>query len=273
MCSSDLIDLYGGRLRVSSQQLETGLSGASRAEDAEIAARTVEPLRILLAGQTGAGKSSLVNALANEVQAVVDPLPATAGFIPYDLRKEGFPSARLIDTPGLGPSPETNEALVGNARNCDLVLWIVAAHRADREIDRLALMALRDGFAAMPDRRVPPILLVLSQIDRLRPFQEWMPPYDLASTDRPKAVSIRAAIDAAAEDLKFELHDVVPVNLAAGATYNIDALWAAIDMALPQAQRAKLVRQLQDAKSNWSWRQVWSQAAEAGRVLGRTLRP
>lgn len=267
------IDLYGGRLRVSARQLETTISSESQADSVEIAGRDVEPLRILIAGQTGAGKSSLVNALANEVQAVVDALPATAGFMPYELRKEGFPSAQLIDAPGLGPSPDATEALVKKATNCDLVLWVVAAHRADREIDRLAIVALREKFEATPDRRAPPILLILAHVDRLRPFQEWNPPYDLQSIDQPKAVSIRAAMDAAALDLKFGLDQLVPISLVAGAHYNIDALWARMLMALPDARRAHLVRRLHDAKSDWNWHRIWSQAATAGRVLAKTLRP
>ena len=267
------IDLYGGRLRESAQQSPTAVSGESRADDVEVAGRTVEPLRILVAGQTGVGKSSLVNALANEVHAAVDALPATAGFIPYELRKAGFPTALLIDTPGLGSSGHPSEALISKATSCDLVLWVVAANRADREIDRLAIVALRDKFAAMPNRRTPPVVLILSHIDRLRPFQEWLPPYDLGSGERPKAASIRAAMDAAALDLKFEIDDVVPVNLSAGAPYNIDALWARMLMVLPDTQRAQLVRRLQDARSDWSWHQVWSQATTGGRVLARTLRP
>ena len=74
------------------------------------------------------------------------------------------------------------------AAGCDLVIWVVPAHRADREIDRAALAELRRHFADRPDRRPPPLLLVLSHVDQLRPWHEWKPPYDLTSPAQPKAL-------------------------------------------------------------------------------------
>ena len=60
-----------------------------------------EPLRVLVAGQVSAGKSSLVNALGQEVRAAVDALPATRDFTPYSLSRDGLPGALITDSPGL----------------------------------------------------------------------------------------------------------------------------------------------------------------------------
>ena len=47
------IDLYGGRLGVPAHRLETEVSPTTAAERTAIADRIAEPLRILIAGQTG----------------------------------------------------------------------------------------------------------------------------------------------------------------------------------------------------------------------------
>lgn len=267
------IDLYGGRLRVSSAALTEFVSEESAADREAVSQVRAEPLRILVAGQTGVGKSALVNALAKEARAATDALPATSAFTPYVLEREGLPAALVIDSPGLGADREEREELMERAADSDLVLWVVAAHRADRETDRKALESLRAHFASRLNRRRPPLILVATHIDRLRPFGEWAPPYGEAADNREKARNIRAAVAAAAADLGFAADEAVPVSLAdAGAPYNVERLWQRIAEALPEAMRAQLLRLLHDLKGRWSWKSVWSQAAGAGRTIAGALR-
>lgn len=265
------IDLYGGNLRASSEDIARHVSAQSRRDAEALENRAAEPLRILVAGQVGAGKSSLVNALAGEVGAVVDALPATSQYAAYRITHGGLPAALVIDGPGLG-SPRALEALVENARNADMILWVSAAHQAAREVDRQALTAIRELLAAQPSRHRPPILLVITHIDRLRPFDDWEPPYDLADKARLKSQSIRGAMEAAAEELGFNAAETVPVRVdIAVAPYNIDALWARMIELAPEAKRARLLRTLTSIKSASAWGSVWSQAANAGRIINRTL--
>jgi predicted GTPase len=265
------IDLYGGNLRVTGEELSAHVTATSRSDLAAVEAREAEPLRILVAGQTGAGKSSLVNALANAVEAQVDALPATQNFTAYKLTHEGLPAALLVDSPGVAGGKGV-DALIRTAANVDMVLWVSSAGRAARELDRQALAAIREHFAGEPNRRRPPMLLVLTHIDALRPFNEWDPPYDLTQASRPKSQAILGAMQAAGEELGFAPADIVPVRAdGAAAPYNVDALWARIMELVPDAQRARLLRTLSDARNAQAWSRLWSQAATAGRVLKDTF--
>jgi predicted GTPase len=162
--------------------------------------------------------------------------------------------------------------LIERADDSDMVLWVCAANRAARDIDARALSAIRAHFAAEPNRRRPPMLLVLTHVDSLRPFNEWDPPYDLTAVARGKAQSIRAAMEAAGAELGFAAGEIVPVRVdVAVAPYNVDALWAKIIGLMAEAQRARLLRILGDVRSASAWQAIWSQAANAGRVIAGTF--
>jgi uncharacterized protein len=266
------IDLYGGRLRVSPEELEAHLTEASARDRREAASVQAEPLRLLICGQVKAGKSSLVNALLSEVRAASDILPLTHKYTAYELKREGVPQALILDSPGLSSPSEPLETMVAEAAQADFVLWVASAVRADRELDRHALEAMRSYFAAHPNRRRPPMLLVLSHIDRLRPMQEWKPPYDLADASNAKSASIWAAMEAVGADLVFPPDAIVPACLdPAIGVYNADTIWAQIMDRMADAQRAQLVRTLQDMDRGLDWRKLRSQALNAGRILTRAV--
>jgi len=154
---------------------------------------------------------------------------------------------------------------------CDLLIWVAAANRADRQVDLAALEAVRSFFAAHPDRRQPPVLAVATHIDLLRPYQEWSPPYDIATPTTTKATSIREALDQVSGDLGLPIDWVIPVCLADNRpTYNAELVWARIFDALPAAKSAQLLRRLRGA-GGWTWGKLWSQALNAGRVTARAL--
>ncbi len=268
---SAAIDLYGGNLRVTAQELRGHITAASRRDLAAAEAREAEPIRILVAGQIGAGKSTLVNALGHAVDAAVDVLPATERFTAYRLTREGLPTALIVDSPGLGGG-DSHGPLVEAVGACDVILWVVSAARAARDVDAHALAAVREHFMAGPNRRRPPMLLILTHIDQLRPFDEWDPPYDLTASTRSKAAAIRGAMQAASRELGFAANEIVPLRAdGAAGSYNIDVLWAKLIELVPEAQRARLLRTLADVKDARGWGTLWSQAAGAGRIVKDTF--
>ena len=178
------IDLYSGRLALSEEELRL----ARERDGAPAAVEPVAPVRILLVGQVNAGKSSLVNALAQETRCAVGPLPTTARAAEYQLELEGRPAVSLVDMPGLGDGVEPE--LLAQAERADLVLWVASATQPARSPDRQGLDHFRAWAATQLARRAPRVVLALTHVDELRPANEWMPPYDVATPAGPKARNI-----------------------------------------------------------------------------------
>jgi len=260
------IALYSGRLLLSDETPPV----VSQADLAQAAtAPTTEPLRILVLGRASAGKSSLINALFGDVVAATDILPdTTASLTPYRLSHDGLDAALIFDTPGSDTPLFDEQSLQRAALTADLILYVCPAHRPDRQQDRQLLDRVRGWYAVRSERRPPPVLVVATHIDQLRPSREWQPPYDLLNPTTPKAANIRAAVEAIATDLAVPLDTVIPVCLAEGRVYNVDdALWAAILKRQSEADRVRFLRCLQERKRRENWVLLSQQLARAGRWL------
>ncbi len=261
------IDLYGGLARIDDQtRLEapdTRLAGQETGQEEEL-----EPMRILLLGRANAGKSSLINALFGQLTAAVDLLPdTTTGIAAYRLERDDEIEGLIFDTPGFDGALFGSRVLERTACDADLILWVTAAHRPDRDEERQRLDQLR-AMLADPKRRSPPILVVMTHIDRLRPVRQWDPPYVLDPPADTKAEQIVAALEAVTRDLDVEVDRVVPVCLAEGRIYNVDdALNTAMLRQQDAARRVRLLRCLRARKREEDWDLLWRQLGNAGRIL------
>jgi predicted GTPase len=259
------IDLYSGKLALSEDELR-----AARERDAAEEAAPVAPVRIVLTGQTNAGKSSLLNALAQETRCAVGPLPTTSRVFEYQLELEGRPAVSLVDMPGLGE--RTAHELLAQAERADLILWVASAAQPARGPDRQSLDHLRAWAKAQLVRRAPAVLLALTHIDELRPAKEWTPPYDVIAPSGPKSRAIRAAVDAVGRALDLPADAVVPVAMPPGReAYNLDALWARIAMQLDDAKLVQLDR-LRVGKQGLGLRELADQLGHAGRIIIRGIK-
>ncbi|MGR8934523.1 MAG: GTPase family protein [Gammaproteobacteria bacterium] len=239
----------------------------------EIPPAAEKPLRILVAGQLKAGKSSLINALFGELRAPTDVLPMTAGLTPYALERDNTGEVLVFDSPGYGDGNSWYlQAPQDALGDFDLVLLVCSATQAGREADAQFLSRLRTWFDARPERRLPPVLTVVTHIDLLRPLREWHPPYDIATPQDNKSENIRAALQYAAETLHMDLQECLPVCLKTAAVYNIDAVWTAIADKLPESQRAQYLRCLPAEAKREKWALVRRQLVNAGRIAAEGLK-
>jgi predicted GTPase len=224
-------------------------SSVAPGPEPEESALSQRPLRVLVAGQTNAGKSSLINALLGELKTTVDVLPVADELRVYKLRHPDIDEVLLYDSPGYGEEDFRFSKSGRQLGNFDLVLVVCSAVQAGREADGRFLSELRNWYGAHLERRMPPVLAVVTHIDQLRPFREWQPPYDIDNPDNVKARSIREAVGSVAQSLQVAPEDCLPVCLAASAeAYNIEAVLAGMVKKLPESLRTQYLRTLSEGQ-------------------------
>jgi len=268
------IQLYGGHLTLDDAQPADAIRRQSEKDAREDTRRTSlldkEPLRILVVGQKKSGKSSLINALFGQYRAATDVVPRTNRIQPYVLQREGLQQAIILDTAGydVADPAEMLRSLVDQLHGCDFVVCVCSAVSAAREADRRFLGELRSEFQRNLDRHMPVMITALTHIDRLRPLQDWNPPYRLDPPQGPKAEQIAEAIEAVAADLGVPPAEVVPVCLLPERMYNVEeALVPAMMERLPATQRVKYLRCLRQQRNEQYWSRLWEQTVAAGRIL------
>ncbi len=233
------INLYSGRMRRSTEQALLALKAVAPVEAGPV------PVRILIAGQVNAGKSSLVNALRGAVHARVSELPTPGGSKEFRFLDGHGLDLTFIDTPGVTSLESADPALTTACRDVDLIIWVAQANQPARQVDVIALGAIRDAFAHNPQWVSPTIVMAITHIDRLKPFREWSPPYDIANPLNAKALQIREAVKEVGKALSAPEEALVPLSLIDGEpAYNVDALWAIIAEKMNGASQAALARAL-----------------------------
>ncbi|EIC21871.1 GTPase family protein [Thiorhodovibrio frisius] len=252
------IELYSGAYRQRAEPPPQGL-GRQRYQAA------TGPLRVLVTGQRNSGKSSLVNALLGRELAAVGLTQTTSDWTLYqappllaeqDAAAESANPARagapvgmsaeaqpweLIDSPSL--AVQSDAAWLGQLREADLVIWVVAAHRADRAPDQRALNAMREQVAADVRLRPVPLVLVLTHADRLEPVLDWQPPYDPIRGQGAKERNMARALHAASTALAIAPERALLVALGENRpAWNLPALRQQLRTRWPEAEQKRLER-------------------------------
>ena len=198
--------------------------------------------RIGVFGKTGAGKSSLCNALFGKAVCLVDDV-STCTRAPQEVLLEIGGGLSLLDVPGVGEASERDrkyEALYQElVPSLDAVLWLLKADDRAYSIDRRL-------FASHIRPLDKPTLLVINQVDKIEPFQEWN-----ERKHRPGARqkrNVAAKIKAIATSFEVPIGDVLPVSASEG--FQLVELLDALIMRLPDEQKLVLASELEERRED-----------------------
>lgn len=193
-------------------------------------------LTVIMAGKTGCGKTSLMNAIfKNQVGEVAqDGRPCTKKN-EWHIWKSDVGDVSIIDVPGFGEanSPQINgldyqENIHLLGKSAHLMLLVL-------KCDDKALQ-LEENFLNVwnADNRLKkvPVFIIINQIDKMKPVREWNP--DTLNLTRPKSakeISIKSYIDYVADLPAFRQYALLGHIFPACAgesledqTYGIDKL-------------------------------------------------
>lgn len=168
------------------------------------------PLNLLIAGRTGAGKSSLINTLFTTPQTQTDVLPNTAELRSYHWQNPQSDDLILWDSPGYEQinRPDYQAQVVNALQQTDALILVTPVLDPALQMDLEFLAQVKQAAPEIP------ILVLVSQVDKLRPIREWQPPYDWKQGQRPKEVAMREALNYRREHFQADASHVLPMVMA-----------------------------------------------------------
>ncbi len=257
--------------------VEPTSAGAAKAQET---ARETDVVTVALVGQVGAGKSSLIQAIATAASGATvrdehRPASDSANGLPVHkltLTHSGQ-QVHVLDTPGYSAADLTEaqrERIREAACWADIVLVVMKATSPARQADLRMIDETLAWFASQPRFKPPAMLGVLTHIDGLSPVMEWNPPYNWQQPIGPKETSIHEAVAYTQSLFEGKLRGVIPVCLApeAESAYGVEQwLVPAMIALLGDARASALLRTLHTELDEGRARTVLSQLRNAGRGL------
>lgn len=194
-----------------------------------------EPV-IGIMGKTGAGKSSLCNALfQGEITPVSNVEACTRDVLRFRL-SSGSHSLLLVDLPGVGESGQRDEEYTKLYRRIlpelDLVLWIIKADDRALSVDE---HFYRQVMLTYQHR----ILFVVNQSDKAEPCHEWNIVNNMPSPAQQLTIEAKRT---ALRQLFLPRHPICVVSARTG--WGIEAMVETMMYSLPDRATSPLTTQL-----------------------------
>lgn len=198
--------------------------------------------RIGVFGKTGAGKSSLCNAVFGADICAISDVKACTRKPQEVILSLGEKGLRLIDVPGVGESEERDEEYEELYRSIlpelDLVIWVLKgddrAFTSDQKCyNELVKPHIKAG---------KPFFMVINQVDKIEPFREWNEENRRPGTKQ--AHNIEEKRRAVAGYFSLPLAQIIPVS--ANEKFGLIELVDSIVSALPDDKKATVLNKVED---------------------------
>lgn len=209
-------------------------------------------------GKTGAGKSSLCNALfGQETASVSDVEACTRHPQEITLSYQNGKGLSLLDVPGVGESTtrdaDYTELYASLMKELDLILWVIKADDRALSVDE---QVYRDIVQPYADQHQVPVIFVINQVDKIEPSREWDWQRNLPGPRQAANIETKRA--SVSRQLGVSPSQVCAVSAEAG--YQLMALIDTVISVLPAEKRWSIAREAREEHVSKKSRQ----AAEQG---------
>lgn len=196
--------------------------------------------RIGIFGKTGAGKSSLCNALfGKDICDISDVAACTRNPQEVLLSFEGK-GLKLVDVPGVGESNDRDHEYAALYNKLlpelDMVLWVLKGD--DRAFSSDEMFYKQIVKPHMDQGK--PFLAVLNQVDKIEPFREW--DVSVSHPGPKQASNIAEKVRSVASFFGLPLHAVIPVS--ANEKFGLTNLIDSMVFALPNDKKVTFINQV-----------------------------
>jgi len=218
--------------------------------------------RFAIIGRRGAGKSSLINAIFSNYVAEVGDVKSTTGIGKWFDYEDEKRKMSILDTRGLGegsiPDMEVKkksaeeEVKASIDHKCpDALLFLCKADEIDARIDEdlKSLLEIK-SYVQKKHTYNPPVVGVITQVDKLAPAQVFDPPYKDEKKQKNIA-SAKALLSRKIETLFDDVIEVIPISayidfsdgkIVYDRRWNIDKLVEYLIERLPRSAQMELAR-------------------------------
>ena len=276
-----LIELLSGRLAIGADQYRRLTRRGS------LPALPVDGEDLLVIDVVGAresGKSRLIAAAKEVFEGDERPLRARLEGMGLDgglvhrlkhVRYDEVPGYTTRSTPDHDSRTDrqTREAAVAAAVDCDLLILVIDGRKSLLPADVAFAQAWDRFFIQHPNREEPPVLVVVTGVDRPEFGPVWAPPYDWSAGQGVREAAVRSLFDSLRASLPPGFSTFAAAGLPEKSSFGVvEHVLPALAAQLHRAERAALLRRLQAVAGRSKAGRVMSQLGQQGKQVWSHLK-